>query len=160
MKTPSSLLEDSPYTPHEKELFLNSEEWIEEEKLRETRFSAFNEKTKPADIKITIRTGIPFQKRRAVWFFTSGGYDLLLKTGDHWDQILKSSADGESNFGCALSVFDKLHPEFSARIRTFLNALASVNRAIEFSTNNSICFRNSSSSYGRTSDFFHYSSYD
>jgi hypothetical protein len=117
----------------------DSPEWRAEE---ETRVAAFRKL--PAfpsqvgdSLKTKMRFGIPCSHRRKIWFVASGGFDLLLKTGDSWDAVQQLASQTEpapaAAFGVVPPVLDFIPETAAEQFREFLHVVWAQNRAIHFS---------------------------
>jgi hypothetical protein len=128
MSLPQRQFEDDlSFTRHKFDIFLCLNAWIEEESQRTGRFLNTSSK---AD----IRKGVPFHKRRAFWFHTSGGMMLFSQVEDVWQSALQTETQNhpEYNFGYSDQFFNRFSFELGETLKRFLSIIFGLNKRVEF----------------------------
>lgn len=137
MNIPVSPFQDDPsFSTRKIDTLLCEERWHTEESQRFERFSKFHMKQNhETKLKELIRNGIPFRKRRSMWFHKSGGFNLMRQIGDNWDilQRTQQHAQYNNNFGSLEMSFENISPEFSTQFKSFLTTLSASNFMISYS---------------------------
>lgn len=115
-----------------------TDEWKQEEIERKSTFLNVPEEITKIDstLRKKMQHGVPFELRRKLWFVASGGYQLILETGDNWDAICESAnrtpIPGKNTFGLNIDLKILLPQDLAAKFTEFLNVIWFHNRSLDF----------------------------